>query len=64
MVEVMTERHKGSETDAWQNNPIFMTGPAVLTASVQRYFKLQYAVSGWLGRVYHVSHHKAAKKYI
>lgn len=54
MIEVMKERYLGSETDLWKNNPIFMTGPAVLTDTVKRYFKLPYPVSGWLGRVYHV----------
>ena len=55
MVEVLIERHTGSETDPWKNNPIYMTGPAVLTHTAQLYFKLPYPVSGWLGRIYHVS---------
>jgi hypothetical protein len=51
----MLERYKGDDGDPWHNNPIYMTGPAVLSWSVQKYFKLPYPVSGFLGKVYHVS---------
>ena len=51
----MLERYKGNDGDPWHDNPIYMTGPAVLTNTTQRYLKLPYPVSGFLGKIYHVS---------
>merc|ERR1712130_717345 len=58
VVETMLERYKGDDGDPWHNNPIYMTGPAVLTHTVQKYFKLPFPVSGFLGKVYHVDNSK------
>jgi len=55
VVETMLERYKGDDGDPWHNNPIYMTGPAVLNYTVQKYFKMPYPVSGFLGKVYNVS---------
>ena len=54
-MKTLEERYKGSDTDAWKNSPIYMTGPAVLTYSVQQYLKLKVPVSGFLGTTYFVS---------
>ena len=53
----MRERYKGNDGDPWHDNPIYMTGPVVLTNTAQRYLKLPYPVSGFLGKIYHVSQH-------
>ena len=54
-MKTLEERYKGSDTDAWKNSPIYMTGPAVLTYTVQQYLKLTVPVSGFLGTTYSVS---------
>ena len=54
-MKTLEERYKGSDTDAWKNSPIYMTGPAVLTYTVQQYLKLKVPVSGFLGTTYSVS---------
>lgn len=55
LVQVLIDRHKGSMIEAWKNNPIYMTGPGVLTHTVQHYLKIQGPVPGFIGTTYLVS---------
>ena len=57
LVEVLKERHGGSEKEPLKNMPLYMTGPSVLAATVQRYLGLPAPASGFINKMYEVSCH-------
>ena len=55
LADVLKERHGGSETEPVKNLPLYMTGPSVLAATVQRYLNLPGPTSGFINKMYEVS---------
>ena len=54
---MLKERHKGSVKEPLKNMPLYMTGPSVLAATVQRYLSLPGPASGFINEMYEVSCH-------
>ena len=57
LVDVLKERHGGSEKEPLKNMPLYMTGPSVLAATVQHYLSLPGPASGFISKMYEVSCH-------